>query len=189
MPVSGKASSSFEASGAGLKWDTLRPTLVATGRFNAAQAMVSAETSAKLTRSIRNTLNTFAMGGLFPELGAMSVAPFGARFQVHNGVLRLDDAVAFRTHIGDAVLKGTIGLDQKLALAGSAALRWTPLVGMKAHAATVPIAIRGTLSNPTVEVTATSAQLLRAIAGAAPTPSEIEAEAKRRLKTWLVGKF
>lgn len=188
MPITGKAFSTFEGSGAGVKWDTLRPSLAGTGRFEVKQPVVAAATSAMLTHSIRNTLNTFALGGLFPDLGPMSVAPFGAPFHVEAGVLTLDGPVVFAAQIGDAALKGTIGLDQKLALAGSATLRWTPLVGMKAHAATVPIVIRGTLSSPIVEVTATPARLLGAIAGAAPTLPELEAEAKRRLKDWLGGK-
>jgi hypothetical protein len=188
LPITGKSSASFDLSGAGVKWDTLRPTLAGAGRFKVEEATVRAETSAILTRSIRGALNTFAMGGLFPELGPMTIAPLSAPFRVGQGVVRLEDAVAFRAHIGEAILKGTIGLDQKLALTGSATLRWTPVAGMKAHAATVPIAIRGTLSSPSLEVTATPAQLLGAIAGAAPSISEIEAEAKRRLKSWLEGK-
>lgn len=188
MPVTGQASSSFDVAGAGLKWDSIRPSLVGSGRFDVDKPMVTAQTSGTLTQAIRAILNSFAMGALFPELGAMSVAPFGAPFHVDHAVVRLDEAVAFRTHIGDAVLKGTIGLDQRLALGGSATLRWTPISTMKAHAATVPIAIRGTLSSPTLEVTATPRQLVGAIAGAAPTLPEIQAEAKRRLETWLGGK-
>jgi hypothetical protein len=152
------------------------------------ESTVRAKTSAILTRSIRGALDTFAMGGLFPELGPMPIAPLGAPFRVGQGVVRLEDAVAFRAQIGEAMLKGTIGLDQKLALGGSATLRWTPVAGMKAHAATVPISIRGTLTSPTLEVTATPGQLLGSIAGAAPSISEVEAEAKRRLKSWLEGK-
>jgi hypothetical protein len=185
MPLSGRCSATFDVVGSGLDWDAMRPSLTGTGRFNVEGATVSAETTASLVRPIKSALDAFALGGLFPELGAMPIDPFGAAFHVGGGNVRLDEPVALRTRLGDAVLKGTIGLDQKIALSGSATLRWSPLPSAKARAATVPVAVGGTLSNPVVEVTATPVQLVRAIGGAAPTASDIKTEAERQLKSWL----
>jgi hypothetical protein len=185
MPVSGRCSSTFDVVGSGLDWDTMRPSLNGSGRFNIEGTTVSAETTASLVRPIKSALDAFALGGLFPELGAMPIDPFGAPFHVGRGNVRLDEPVTLRTRLGDATLKGSIGLDQKIALTGSATLRWSPIPTATAHAATIPIAIGGTLSSPVVEVTATPAQLVRAIGGAAPTIADVKTAAERQLKSWL----
>jgi hypothetical protein len=185
MPVSGRCSSTFDVVGSGIEWEAMRPSLAGTGRFNIEGTSVSAETTASLARPIKSALEAFALGGLFPELGAMPIEPFGAAFHVGGGNVRLDEPVALRTRLGDAVLKGTIGLDQKIALSGSVTLRWSPIPTAKAHAATFPVAVGGTVSSPVVQVTATPAQIVRAIGGAAPTISDIKNEAERRLRSWL----
>jgi hypothetical protein len=187
LPLSGKCSASFDVAGAGLEWNAIRPSLKGTGRFNVEKAVVGAEVTATLTRSVRNALDRFGMGAMFPELGALSLGPFGGPWRVEQGVVRLEEPITLGAQVGDATLRGTIGLDQKLSLSGSATLRKNPILGTKAHGSTLPFAIRGTLSNPVVEVSATPDQLVRAIAGAVPTISDIQAEAKRQLKTWLEG--
>jgi uncharacterized protein involved in outer membrane biogenesis len=185
MPVSGKLSTRFDVSGMGLEWDAIRPSLAGTGSFSIKDAAVSAETTAAIARPLRTGLDAFGLGGAFPDLGAMSIAPFGAPLHIGSGAVRLDEAVSLRTALGDTALKGKIGLDQKLALSGTATLRFYPIPGGKAHTASVPIAISGTLGSPVVAITATPAQLLGAIAGAAPSAGEIQAEALRRLRGWL----
>jgi hypothetical protein len=187
LPLAGKCSASFDVAGAGLEWNTIRPSLKGTGRFNIEKAVVGGEVTATLTRSVRDALDPFGMGGLFPELGALSLGPFGGPWRVGQGVVWLDEPITLGAPVGDATLRGTIGLDQKLSLSGSATLRKNPILGTKTHGSTLPIVIRGTLSNPVVEVSATPDQLVRAIAGAVPTISDIQAEAKRQLKTWLDG--
>jgi hypothetical protein len=187
LPLSGKCSASFDVAGAGLEWTTIRPSLKGTGRFNIEKAVVGGQVTATLTRSVRNALDRFGMGGLFPELGALSLGPFGGPWRVEQSVVRLEEPITLAAQVGGATLGGTIGLDQKLSLSGNATLSKNPILGTKTHGSTLPIAIRGTLSNPVVEVSATPDQLVRAIAGAVPTLSDIQGEAKRQLKTWLDG--
>jgi hypothetical protein len=187
LPLSGKCSASFDVAGEGLEWKTIRPSLKGTGRFNIEKAVVGGEVTATLTRSVRNALDRFGMGGLFPELGTLSLGPFGGPWRVEQSVVRLEGPITLAAQVGLATLGGTIGLDQKLLLSGNATLSKNPILGNKTHGSTLPIAIRGTLSNPVVEVSATPDQLVRAIAGAVPTLSDIQGEAKRQLKTWLDG--
>lgn len=172
QPLHGSAAGTLDLTGRGLDWEALRQQLSGNGRMSMSDGRW---TAIDLDGELRTRLSRVAQvagrelpGGRNAEPGT-PLRELAASFEVKDGWLHLARPADFEASFGRAVLGGRIALDQRIDLTGSAQLqpdfvraatggRFKPGSPVE-----VPLRVRGTLSQPAVEID--DAALARALVG------------------------
>jgi AsmA protein len=205
-PLTGRLGGTLELSGAGSVWAELSPTIA--GRGNVALqkgALTSADLASELAGPVRRGLELAGKPALAEQVGrgqqaATELRDLSGAVEIRQGRIDLPQPLRFTSDYGTTSLDGSIGLDQGLALKGSALLepsfvaalngnQWTPDGPLE-----VPLGLGGSLRSPRVQPPAPQ-QLARSIASQAAgaqaqrKKQQVEDELRRRAGDALQGIF
>ncbi len=163
-PVTGKLGGTVDLDGAGVDWPRLQKALTGRGALALKQGeLTTVDLGGQVLGSVSKGLQAAGMSGLAGKVagapGKTTLRDLSASFTVKDGAMTLSKPVTFAAPFGGAQLGGKIGLDGALALQGTASLSRQSLgaAGAKVGGLQVPIALGGTLSQPSVHVEAQQA--------------------------------
>jgi AsmA protein len=161
-PLQGRLNGRFDLRGAGVDWARLRNNMTGTGAFNIqGGAWTSADLQQALAAPLRDALKALGGGASAAQGGSGAPQPTPLRglegsFTVGGGALHFNRPLKVQSSFGNASLTGTVGLDQRLDLAGTVQLQLdfvSQVTGLHpGKPVTTPISVRGTLSSPDVHV-------------------------------------
>jgi AsmA protein len=174
--VTGLTTGALDLSGAGVEWAALEKALRGKGALAVKQGtLTTADLGGDLLGAVSKGLAAVGKGGGLQKLssaGKTELRDVAASFTVEDGALKLSRALTFSAPFGAAGLGGKIGLGGELGLEGSATLSKEALASVVGSSLPlpsglqIPLAIGGTLGQPSVRVDAQQA-VANLVSGAA----------------------
>jgi AsmA protein len=167
--VLGKLSGTLSLDGAGVDWPTLRKQVTGQGSLALKQgALTTADLGGEVLGKVAQGLRAAGKGGAADAVsgasGKTELRDLSARFTVKDGAMSLAEPLSFNAPYGTTRLGGKIGLDGALGLDGAATLpkevvaKIVAPTGLPAPGSLdVPVALGGTLTQPSVNVKAQDA--------------------------------
>ncbi|GEJ58680.1 AsmA family protein [Anaeromyxobacter diazotrophicus] len=168
-PLAGKLDGALDLDGTGVDWAKLRQALTGRGALAVKQGeLTTADLGGQVLGAVSKGLQAVGKGGLAGQVsgaaGKTQLRDLAASFTVKDGAMALAKPLSFGAPFGAAQLGGKIGLDGALALQGTANLSKQALQGLTGgtklplgNGLAVPLALGGTLSQPSVHVEAQQA--------------------------------
>ncbi|HET9597544.1 MAG TPA: AsmA family protein [Anaeromyxobacteraceae bacterium] len=189
--VTGTTTGALDLNGAGVDWNALKKALTGKGALALKDgALTTADLGSSVLGAVSKGLQAAGKGNLAQKLtddGKTSLKDLAASFTVEDGALKLAKALSFNAPFGAAQLGGKIGLGGELGLDGTATVSKEALSqvagGSKIPLPSglqVPLALGGTLSQPSVSVKADEA-VTNLVSGAAKAKAaELQKDVTRR---------
>ena len=179
-PLTGLTTGALDLSGAGVDWTALKKALTGKGALALkAGSLATADLGGEVLGAVSKGLAAVGKGGAAQKLagagGKTDLHDLAASFTVEDGALKLSRPLSFAAPFGGASLGGKIGLGGELMLEGAATVSKEALASVAGGAGIplpsglqVPLALGGTLGQPTVSVNAQEAvaNLVKGAAGA-----------------------
>jgi AsmA protein len=168
-PVVGHMNAGLDLDGAGVDWPTLKKVLTGRGAVALRDgALTTTDLGGQVLGSVSQGLRAIGKNATAAQVGGTAgrteVRDLAAQFTVKNGAMTLAKPLAFTSPFGATQLGGTIGLGGELGLEGTVTLSKEALqqiaggAGVPLPAALqVPIAMSGTMQQPSVKVNAQKA--------------------------------
>ncbi|HEX7622254.1 MAG TPA: AsmA family protein, partial [Anaeromyxobacteraceae bacterium] len=168
-PLAGKMTGALDLDGAGVDWATLQKTLAGHGALSMKQAeLTTTDLGEKVLGGVSQGLRAAGKTGLAGTVGGAggktSLRDLSAQFTVKDGAMTLARPLSFTAPFGTTELGGKIGLGGQLALSGAAKLSKETLQKLAGgsklplgQGVSVPLALSGTLQQPSVSVQAEQA--------------------------------
>ena len=165
-PVLGKLSGSVDLDGAGADWPALRKTLTGKGALALKEgALTTTDLGGQVLGGVASGLRAVgkqgAAGAVSGAGGKTPLRDLAVQFTVKDGAMTLSRPLTFATSFGTVELGGWIGLDSRLGLRGWAKVSKQALAQVVGGAKIplpstldVPLAVGGTLEQPSVSVDA-----------------------------------
>jgi AsmA protein len=175
--LTGETSGVLDLDGAGVDWNALKKALTGQGALALKDgSLTTADLGGSVLGALAKGLQAVGKGGLAHQLtgdGKTSLEDLAASFTVADGALKLSRALSFTAPFGAANLGGKIGLGGELGLDGTATVSKEALAQVAGGSGIplpsglqVPLALGGTLTQPTVSVNASDA-VANLVSGAA----------------------
>ena len=168
-PVVGKATGALDLDGAGVDWASLKKALTGQGALSVKEgALTTTDLGGKVLGAVSRGLRAAGKGAVASQVGGATgkteLRDLAAQFTVKDGAMSLAKPLSFAAPFGTTNLGGKIGLGGELALQGTTALSREALQRVAGGAGKaipasldVPLALGGTLSQPSVNVNAEQA--------------------------------
>ena len=168
-PLAGKLTGALDLDGAGVDWATLQKALTGHGALSMKQAeLTTTDLGEKVLGAVSQGLRAVGKTGPASTVGGAggktSLGDLAAQFTVKDGAMTLSRPVSAKAPFGAVELGGKIGLGGQLSLSGSAKLAKETLQRLAGgsklplgQGLSVPIALSGTLQQPSVSVQADQA--------------------------------
>jgi AsmA protein len=193
-PVVGKLSAGLDLDGAGVDWATLKKALTGEGTLSLKEgALTTTDLGDKVLGAVAQGLRAAGKSAAAGEVGGAGgkteLRDLAAQFTVKDGAMALAKPLTFGAPFGTASLGGEIGLGGELALEGaievprSALQQVTGGAGLPVPAKlSVPLALGGSLMQPSVSVNAQQA-VAGLVGGAAKQEAqELKKGAEERIR-------
>jgi AsmA protein len=168
-PLAGKMTGALDLDGAGVDWATLQRALTGHGSLLVkAGELTTTDLGDKVLGAVSQGLRAVGKTGLASTVGGAggktSLRDLAAQFTVKDGAMTLARPLSFTAPFGTTELGGKIGLGGQLALSGAAKLSKETLQKLAGgsklplgQGLSVPLALSGTLQQPSVSVQADQA--------------------------------
>jgi AsmA protein len=174
-PIDARVASRLELRGEGNDWQELRERVVGGGDAALSNPVLQADIVGRLVDALRSALEQTGIGkfaGRIPSSDRTRIGPLKVQFTVDHGWMQLVQPLALEGPFGSASLGGRIGLDGRVALQGKVQIPPDLLSQMSfgrlkpQGPLTLPIAIGGTLGDPTITVSVNAVDVGRSLFGA-----------------------
>src|SRR6266568_2556846 len=168
-PLVGKMTGALDLDGAGVDWATLQKALTGHGSLAVKSGeLTTTDLGDKVLGAVSQGLRAAGKTGLAGQVGGAggktSLRDLAAQFTVKDGAMALARPLSFTAPFGAAELGGKIGLGGQLALTGAAKLSKESLQRLAGgsklplgQSLSVPLALSGSLMQPSVNVQADQA--------------------------------
>ena len=168
-PLAGKMTGALDLNGAGVDWATLQKALTGYGALSVkAGELTTTDLGDKVLGAVAQGLRAAGKTGLAGQVGGAggktSLRDLAAQFTVKDGAMALPRPLSFTAPFGAAELGGKIGLGGQLALTGAAKVSKETLQSLVGgsklplgQGVSVPLALSGSLMQPSVNVQADQA--------------------------------
>jgi AsmA protein len=181
-PLDGVLGGTLQLHGAGTDWPTIRTNVAGQGAVVVQHATLGADLQSRFVSAFEQGLQGLqalqsgkALGDL-PKSNQTQLGDLHANFAVQDGWLRLTSPIDAQTPFGALHVDGRIGLDRNLDLSGTVQI--TPqfvqtlsLGRLVPHAPiTVPVAVKGTASDPQFQVTMSPEEVTKLLVAAGALP-------------------
>jgi len=193
-PLTGKMTGALDLDGTGVDWATLQKILTGHGAISMKQAeLTTTDLGDKVLGAVSQGLRAVGKTGPASTVGGAggktSLGDLAAQFTVKDGAMTLARPVSAKAPFGAVELGGKIGLGGQLSLTGSAKLGKETLQRLAGgsklplgQGLSVPIALSGTLQQPSVSVQADQAVAGLVQGAAKQEVKELEDTAKEKAK-------
>jgi AsmA protein len=176
-PVDGALGGSLQLHGAGADWPNIRTTVTGRGDLAVRNATLATNLPARFADAFVQTLQALEVQpNALPKIDKTALGDLRANVVVQEGWLRLTSPLDVQTPFGALHLDGRVGLDRALDLAGTVDLdpRWVQtLTGGKLAPRTavpIPVAVKGTASEPAFQVKMAPLDVAKALAAGGALP-------------------
>jgi AsmA protein len=181
-PLDGTLGGTLQLHGAGADWPNIRSTVTGQGDFLVRNATFSSDLQGRFADAFVHVVQFMEVGqgrGALPKTDKTQLGDLHANVVVENGWMRLTAPLDLKTPLGAVHVGGRVGLDRALDLTGNVELTPQFVQALTAgkivpHApVTVPVAVRGTASDPAFQVTMAPADVARLLAAAGALPPNL----------------
>ena len=193
-PLAGKLTGTLDLAGTGVDWPTLQKALTGRGALSMKQGELSTtDLGDKVLGAVSQGLRAAGKTGLAGTVGGAggktTLRDLAAQFTVKDGAMALARPLSFTAPFGATELGGKIGLGGQLALTGAAKLSKETLQRLAGgsklplgQGLTVPLALSGSLAQPSVSVQADQAVAGLVQGAAKQKVQELQDTAKEKAK-------
>jgi AsmA protein len=193
-PVLGKVTGTLDLDGAGVEWESLRKALTGQGALALKEgALTTTDLGGEVLGAVAKGLQAAGRGGAASKIGGAGgkteLRDLAAQFTVKDGAMAFAKPLSFAAPFGAARLGGKIGLGGELGLDGKAIVSKAALQqlvggvgGALPSGLEVPLALGGTLFQPTVRVDAQQAVAGLATGAAKQKVQELQQNVQDRAK-------
>ncbi len=193
-PLAGKLTGTLDLDGTGVDWPTLQKALTGRGALSMKQGELSTtDLGDKVLGAVSQGLRAAGKTGLAGTVGGAggktTLRDLAAQFTVKDGAMALARPLSFTAPFGATELGGKIGLGGQLALTGAAKLSKETLQRLAGgsklplgQGLTVPLALSGSLAQPSVSVQADQAVAGLVQGAAKQKVQELQDTAKEKAK-------
>ena len=178
-PLDGALGGTLQLHGAGSDWPSIRTSVTGQGAFVVRNATLGTDLQSRFADAFVQVLQVLAMEkkpGDLPSSNKTQLGDLHANVVVQDGWMRLTSPLDVQTPFGAVHVDGRIGLDRNLDLSGTVQLSPQFLQTLTAgrlvprSAIVVPIAVRGTASDPRFQVTMAPADVAQQLVAAGALP-------------------
>jgi AsmA protein len=179
-PLDGILGGSLQLRGAGTDWPNIRTTVAGQGDFIVRNATFSSDLQGRFADAFVHVMQVLEMGrGALPKTDKTQLGDLHASVVVQDGWMRLTAPLDLKSPFGSLHVDGRVGLDRALDLTGNVELNPQFVQTLTAgrvvpHApVVVPIAVRGTASEPAFQVTMAPADVAKELVAAGALPPDL----------------
>jgi len=193
-PLAGKLTGTLDLDGTGVDWPTLQKALTGRGALSMKQGELSTtDLGDKVLGAVSQGLRAAGKTGLAGTVGGAggktTLRDLAAQFTIKDGAMALARPLSFTAPFGATELGGKIGLGGQLALTGAAKLSKETLQRLAGgsklplgQGLSVPLALSGSLAQPSVSVQADQAVAGLVQGAAKQKVQELQDTAKEKAK-------
>jgi AsmA protein len=176
-PMEGILGGSLQLHGAGTDWPNIRTTVAGQGDFTVRNATLATNLPARFADAFVQVLQALELQpSALPKIDKTQLGDLHANVAVQDGWLRLASPFDVQTPFGALHLNGRVGLDRALDLAGTVDLdpKWVQTLSagrvVPRTTVAVPVAVKGTASEPQFQVTMAPLDVAKRLAAAGALP-------------------